>query len=99
MKKTTLIIILLFLILSTSFVKNSTKEIDKKIFVLNEKITVLNNQYELEKLEFNYLSSPKNLRSFQDIYFENQFKEIDLNKINKLIIKDNKIYIKKLDYE
>ena len=90
MKKTTLIIILLFLILSTSFVKNSTKEIDKKIFVLNEKITVLNNQYELEKLEFNYLSSPKNLRSFQDIYFENQFKEIDLNKINKLIIKSNK---------
>ena len=45
MKKITLLIIFI-LILSTSLVKNSTKEIEDKIFVLNENIRSLKIEFE-----------------------------------------------------
>ena len=49
-------ILILALILTTSLVKNSTKEIEDKIFSLNESIRTLKIVSEDLMLEYNYLS-------------------------------------------
>ena len=49
------------LILATSLVKNSTKEIEDKIFMVNENIRPLKSELGDVLLEYNYLSSPEKL--------------------------------------
>ena len=60
MKKIALVSILI-LILVTSLVKNSTKEIEDKIFTINENIRSLKAEFGDVMLEYNYLSSPEKL--------------------------------------
>ena len=88
MKKITLTISILLLILITSLVKNSTKKIEDKIFTLNEGIRSLNNEYGDVLLEYNYLSSPEKLLLYQSQYFENDLIQMDIMKI-KTITEDN----------
>ena len=52
-------LIILILILVTSIVKNSTKEIEDQIFTINENIRPLKSELEDVLLEFNYLSSDR----------------------------------------
>ena len=61
MKKLFLFIPIIFLIFATTVTKNSTKQLDKKIFEIKENIRVLQDKNELVLLEYNYLTSPKNL--------------------------------------
>jgi hypothetical protein len=89
MKKVALIITFL-LILATSLVKNSTKEIEDKIFVLNESIRYLNTEFGDEMLEYNFLSSPDKLIQYQSQYFEKNLIKIDIMTI-KEISKKNEI--------
>ena len=90
MKKITLSIIFV-LILATSLVKNSTKEIEDKIFVLKENIRSLKVELGDVKLEYNYLSSPDQLNKYQSQYFENDFIKIDITKIKKISKENNQI--------
>ena len=90
MKKITLLIIFI-LILSTSLVKNSTKEIEDKIFVLNENIRSLKIEFEDVMLEYNYLSSPDKLIKYQSQYFEKDLIKIDIMKIKEVFEIDNLI--------
>ena len=60
MKKIALLIIFL-LILATSWIKNSTKEIEDLIFSKNENIRSLKTEFSDVMLEYNYLSSPEKL--------------------------------------
>ena len=69
MKKISFLIIFI-LILSTSLVKNSTKEIEDEIFNLDEDIRSLKVEFSDLMLEYNYLSSPEKLIEFQNQYFE-----------------------------
>jgi len=57
MKKIAFLIILI-LVLATSIVKNSTKEIEDKIFVLKENIRHLKTELGEALLEYNFLTSP-----------------------------------------
>ena len=84
------------LILITSLVKNSTKEIEDKIFVLNEKIRPLKSELGDMLLEYNYLSSPYRLTQYQTQFFEKDLIKIDITKIKKLTEKNNFIYISDL---
>ena len=84
------------LILATSLVKNSTKEIEDKIFVLNEKIRPLKSELGDMLLEYNYLSSPYRLTQYQTQFFEKDLIKIDITKIKKLTEKNNFIYISDL---
>ncbi len=77
---------ILFLILSTSLVKNSTKEIEDKIFNINENIRSLKTEFGDVMLEYNYLSSPEKLIQHQSKYFENDLIQIDITKIKKILI-------------
>ena len=60
------IIIIIILIFFTSFIKNSTKEIDEEIYITQERIGKLQSEYENLKLEYNYLSSPQKLLEYQN---------------------------------
>mgnify|MGYP006184370967 FL=1 len=90
MKKIILSIIFV-LILATSLVKNSTKEIEDKTFVLKENIRSLKVELGDVKLEYNYLSSPDQLNKYQSQYFENDFIKIDITKIKKISKENNQI--------
>ena len=67
-----LILIILVLIISTTFIKNYTKKLDNEIFSLKENINYLNSVKELVQLEHGYLSSPEKLIEFNNLYFDNK---------------------------
>ena len=92
MKKVVFVIIFV-LILFTSLVKNSTKEIEDKIFMLNENIRPLKSELGDVLLEYNYLSSPDKLTQYQTQYFEKNLIKIDIMKIKKLTEKYNHISV------
>mgnify|MGYP006119569709 CR=1 FL=1 len=81
------------LILTTSLVKNSTKEIEDKIFIVNENLRPLKLELGDVLLEYNYLSSPDKLAQYQTQYFEKDLIKIDITKIKKLIKKNDQIKI------
>ena len=86
MKKFSVISLILFLILSTALIKNSTKKIDDNIFVLEENLRSLKKEFENIKLENDYLSSAEKLLEFQNLYFDDELIKKDLEDI-KIIIK------------
>ena len=92
MKKVVFAIILV-LILATSLVKNSTKEIEDKTFTINENIRSLKSELGDVLLEYNYLSSPDKLTQYQTQYFEKNLIKIDVTKIKKLTEKNSQIKI------
>ena len=92
MNKITFVIIFI-LILATSIVKNSTKEIEDKIFAVNENIRPLKTELSDVLLEYNFLSSPGKLIQYQDQYFEKDLVKIDIRKIKKLTKKGNDIEV------
>ena len=84
------------LIISTSLVKNSTKDLDDQIYSLRENILFLENRYKDSKLEFDYLSSSEKLLEYQKLYFENLLIKKSLKELKTLTIKDNKLIINDL---
>ena len=95
MKKIIFSIIIVVLIFLTSIIKNSTKNIDVKIFDLKEDIRLLNENYELVLLDHNYLSSPKKLNEYQKKYFENDLMPTDIVNIGEIDFVNGEILIKK----
>jgi len=95
MKKIIFSIIIIFLIFLTSIIKNSTKNVDIKIFDLKEDIRLLNEKYELVLLDHNYLSSPKKLNEYQKKYFENDLMPTDIVNIGEIDFVNGEILIKK----
>ena len=78
LKKILLIIPIIFLIISTTLTKNSTKKLDKNIFETQEDIRALNDIYELVLLDYNYLTSPNKLMEYSQIYFEKELKKKEI---------------------
>ena len=102
MKKIALTTIFI-LILVTSLVKNSTKGIEDKIFVLNESIRSLKIEFDDVMLEYNFLSSPDKLLQYQSKYFEKELVKIDIMTIKEMSERNNIIeltdFIKKIKDE
>ena len=99
MKKTFIIFFILFLILFTAIIKNSTKKIEEDIFTSEENLRRLNKEFENIKLEYEYLSSTEKLLEFQDKYFEDKLAKKDIQDIKVISIKDNEYLIKKLNFK
>ena len=95
MKKIAFIIIII-LILATSFVKNSTKEIEDKIFAINENIRPLKSELSDTLLEYNFLSSPGRLTQYQNQYFEKDLMKIDIINIKEITENNNLMLISDL---
>ena len=81
------------LIIATSLVKNSTKNIEDKIFSMNENIRSLKTEFGEILLEYNFLSSPNKLIKHQSQYFEKDLIKIDIMKIKEISENDNHIYM------
>ena len=96
MKKIIFSILIIVLIFFTSIIKNSTKDIDAKIFNINEDIKLLKEKYELVLLDHNYLSSPKKLNEYQKKYFENDLEPIDIRDISQIDFNSKEVLIKEL---
>jgi len=91
--KKVIFVAVFILILATSLVKNSTKEIEDKIFTVNENIRSLKSELGDVLLEYNYLSTPDKLMQYQSQFFEKDLIKIDIMKIKQLTEKNNHIKI------
>ena len=87
---------ILSLIVSTTLIKNSTKDLDDKIYSTKENLLFLENRFKDSKLEFDYLSSSEKLLEYQLLYFENSLQKKSLKELNTLEIIDNELIINKL---
>ena len=94
MKKLILLLSIFLLLIFTTVTKNSTKEIEKKIYNTKENLRILEQKYEMVLLDFNYLSSPEKLMEYQSRYFENELKEIDITDLKKINLVGNEIQVK-----
>ena len=100
MKKLILLLSIFLLLIFTTIIKNSTKEIEKKIYNTKENLRVLKNKYEMVLMEFNYFTTPEKLMEYQSKYFENKLDQVDIKKLKKIKIKKNQIEIKEfLDFK
>ena len=70
MKKYFAIFMIIFLILFTALVKNSTKRMDDEIFMVKENMRFLRKEIDDLKLEYTYLSSGKKLMDFKVRFFD-----------------------------
>ena len=91
MKKILTISLIFSLIVIISFIKNSTKKIDEELFSLKENISELYLELYNVKLEFDYLSSPEKLISYQNLYFENKLTQKSINEIETIDFTREKI--------
>tara|TARA_B100000401_G_C52712010_1_gene674286 strand:- start:196 stop:501 length:306 start_codon:yes stop_codon:yes gene_type:complete len=96
MKKFFVVLLILFLILSTALIKNSTKKIDDNIFVLEENLRSLKKELENIKLENEYLSSADKLLEFQNLYFDDELTKKDLEDIKIIFKRLNRLEIHQL---
>lgn len=94
MKKIILGIAIFVLILFTTLTKNSTKKIDKEIFLLKEDLRLLGDKHELELLEHSYLSSPNKLLEYQKKYFETELIPIETKNIIEVEFNEENILVK-----
>ena len=88
MKNFFLVLVVVSLIFLTTSIKNSTKNIDKKIFEIKENILLLEYKYELLLLDYNYLSSPSKLIEFNEKYFDQKLKHISKSDIQVLDLRN-----------
>ena len=89
MKKFVLALVIFFLVLSTAIIKNSTKQIEDKIFTAKESIRVLKSEYENVSLEYDYLSSAERLLEYQSQYFEDELIQKNINDLKIFNISDD----------
>ena len=93
MKKVLVFLLILFLIVSTSLIKNSTKEIEDEIYTIKENILFLENRFQDSKLEYDYLSSSEKLLEYQSLYFENSLEKKILKDLKKIDFSNEKLII------
>ena len=94
MRKLILILSIFFLLIFTTIIKNSTKEIEKKIYNSKENLRVLKNIHEMILMDFNYLTTPEKLMEYQSKYFENELDQVDIKKLKKITLEKNQLEIK-----
>ena len=93
MKKFWAISLILFLIVTTTLVKNSTKNIEDQIFTKRENIRISKKELSDLILEYNYLSSAEKLMQHQTKFFE---EELIQKKLEDFQVIENNIEIKNI---
>ena len=85
MKKYIILFGIIFLIITTSIVKSSTRQLEKKIFILEEEVKTLEEKYDFLLLESDYLTTPERLIGLKEKIFKDKFFSInpkDIKNIN-----------------
>ena len=83
MKKYSIFFLIAFLIITTSVIKNSTRELETKIFNLKERIKILTNKREMVLLQNNYLSSPLRLFELKKEFFDEKLEVLEIKQFKK----------------
>ena len=96
MIKSVVFVLILTLIVCTTLIKNSTKDLDEEIYSIRENILFLEDRFKDSKLEFNYLSSSEKLLEYQKLYFEDTLIKKSLQELKTLKIIDNQIIVNEL---
>ncbi len=86
MKKYFAILMIIFLILLTALIKNSTKRMDDEIFMGKENMRFLRKEIDDLKLEYTYLSSGKKLMDFKVRFFD---ENLSVKRKNEIKILEN----------
>ena len=79
------------LIISTSLIKTSTRDLDERIYSIQENLLFLEDRFKDSKLEFDYLSSSEKLLEYQKLYFENALIKKTLSDLKILKVTDGGI--------
>ena len=85
MKKHVTLFGIIFLIITTSIIKSSTRQLEKKFFILEEEVKILEEKYDFLLLESDYLTTPERLIGLKEKIFKDKFFPInpkDIKKIN-----------------
>jgi len=92
-KKFWAISLILFLIVTTTLIKNTTKNLEDQIFTKRENIRILKKELSDLLLEYNYLSSAEKLMQYQTKFF---FFLLIQKKLEDFQVIENNIEIKKI---
>ena len=84
MKKYIILFGIIFLIITTSIVKSSTRQLEKKIFILREEVKILEEKYDFLLLENDYLTTPERLIGLKEKIFKDKFFPLDPKDIKKI---------------
>ena len=93
MKKIYLAISIIFLILLTNLIKNSSKNFETEIFNSFENLSILTKELDYITLENNYLSSPKRLLELKKSLNNEAYLPIAITELKILKIEKNQILI------
>ncbi len=69
------------LLIGTSFIKNKTREIEKKIYVLNKNILHKEKDVNESQLDYSYLTSPLKIEQKVESFISIQYLPMDYSKI------------------
>ena len=84
MKKYIIFFCIVCLIITTSIVKSSTRQLEKNIFILEEEVKILEEKFDFLLLESNYLTTPERLIGLKEKIFKDKFFPIDPKNIKKI---------------
>ena len=84
MKKYVILFGIIFLIITTSIVKSSTRQLEKNIFILEEEVKILEEKFDFLLLENDYLTTPERLTGLKEKIFKGKFFPINPNDIKKI---------------
>ena len=84
MKKYIIFFCIVCLIITTSIVKSSTRQLEKKIFILKEEVKILEEKFDFLLLESDYLTTPERLIGLKEKIFKDKFFPIDPMEIKKI---------------
>ena len=88
MKKYIIFFSIVTLIVTTSIVKSSTRQLEKNIFILEEEVKILENKFNFLLLENDYLTTPERLIGLKEKIFKNKFFPLNPKEIKKVNINE-----------
>ena len=84
MKKYIIFFCIICLIITTSIVKSSTRQLEKNIFILEEEVKILDEKFNFLLLESDYLTTPERLIGLKEKIFKDKFFPLDPKDIKKI---------------
>ena len=88
MKKYIIFFCIMSLIITTSIVKSSTRQLEKNVFTLKEEIEILEEKLNFLLLENDYLTTPERLIEIKEKIFKDNFFPIDPKDIKKIEVNE-----------
>ncbi|MDC3038916.1 hypothetical protein OA094_01690 [Candidatus Pelagibacter sp.] len=84
MKKYIIFFCIVCLIITTSIIKSSTRQLEKNIFILEEEVKILDEKFNFLLLESDYLTTPGRLIGLKEKIFKDKFFPLDPKDIKKI---------------